>query len=88
MKLHSVLAGVPLVGEELDFDMEITSISYDSRTVSHGSLFVALPGEKDDGQKYISQALERGAAAVLFRERPEGDGPWLVTPDPDRKSVV
>ena len=84
MKLHSVLAGVPLVGEELDFDMEITSISYDSRTVSPGSLFVALPGEKDDGQKYISQALERGAAAVLCRERPEGDGPWLVTPDPRR----
>lgn len=82
MDLRAVLAGVPFEGEEIDLDMEITSISYDSRTVSPGSLFVALPGEKDDGQRYISQALERGASVVLCRERPEEDGPWLVTPDP------
>ena len=47
-----------------------------------GCLFVALPGYKTDGHKYIAQALEQGAAAVLCPHPPEGAGPWLVTPDP------
>ena len=82
MKLRSILAGVPLEGEAFDLEMEITSISYDSRSVQPGALFVALPGEQFDGQRYIPQALEKGAAAVLCREKPEEGGPYLVTPDP------
>ena len=46
-----------------------------------GCLFVALPGSKTDGHRYIRQALERGAAAVLCQRPPEGEGPWLVTED-------
>ena len=46
-----------------------------------GCLFVALPGYKTDGHRYIRQALERGAAAVLCQRPPEGEGPWLVTED-------
>ena len=44
-------------------------------------LFVALPGYKTDGHRYIRQALEGGAAAVLCQRPPEGEGPWLVTED-------
>ena len=55
--------------------MEISSISYDSRTLEPGALFVALPGDKTDGHRYIPQALERGAGAVLCARAPEGPGP-------------
>lgn len=81
MKLRSLLAGVPLTGEIPDPEMEIYSISYDSRTLEPGALFVALPGDKTDGHRYINQALERGAAAVLCQEAPSRLGPFLVTPD-------
>ncbi len=84
MKLRSLLAGVPLTGGSADLDMEINSISYDSRTLTPGALFVALPGAKTDGHRFISQALERGAAAILCRTAPEGAGPWLTTGDPRR----
>ena len=84
MKLRGVLAGVPLVGGEVDMEMEISSISYDSRTTSPGALFVALPGVKTDGHRHIAQALENGAAAVLCREKPAEDGPFLLTPEPRR----
>lgn len=87
MKLRSILAGIPLVGDEFDLEMEITSVSYDSRTVRPGALFVALPGEQSDGHRYIQQALKKGAAAVLCREQPAGDGPYLVTPEP-RKALA
>ena len=84
MKLRSVLAGVPLRGDEFDPEMEITSISYDSRTLQPGALFVAMEGEQFDGRRYIPQALEKGAAAVLCRERPGREGTYLITPDPRR----
>ena len=84
VKLWELLRSVPLTGETPDLDMEINSISYDTRTLKPGALFAALPGARDDGARHIREALDRGAAAVLCRERPEEDGPWLVTPDPRR----
>lgn len=82
MKLCDLLAGVPLTGGEVNLDMEIFSISYDSRTLEPGALFVALPGEKTDGHRFIQQALEKGAAAVVCAAPPDGPGPWLVVENP------
>lgn len=65
MKLRDLLAGVPLTGGNADLNMEINSISYDSRTLEPGALFVTLSGSKTDGHRYVAQALEKGAAAIL-----------------------
>lgn len=81
MKLNDVLAGVSITSGSIQ-DVEITGVCYDTRTMIPGCLFVALPGYKTDGHKFIQTALERGAAAVLCRRPPEGEGPWLTTPDP------
>ena len=81
MKLRKLLAGVPLTEEEFDGGLEISSLSYDSRTLEPGALFVALPGAKTDGSRFIDQAMEQGAAAVLCERPPERPGPWLTTPD-------
>ena len=81
MKLWELLHSVPLTGETPDLDMEINSISYDSRTLEPGALFVTLSGSKTDGHRYVAQALEKGAAAILCREPPR-TGSWLSTPDP------
>ena len=81
MILRDLLAGVPLTGEGAALDMEISSISYDTRTIQSGALFVALSGGKTDGHLYIRTALEKGAAAVLCQRAPEEPGPWLVTED-------
>ncbi|MCI9156069.1 MAG: UDP-N-acetylmuramoyl-L-alanyl-D-glutamate--2,6-diaminopimelate ligase [Lawsonibacter sp.] len=81
MKLRELLAGVPLAGEIPGLDMEISSISYDTRTIQPGALFVALSGDKTDGHLYIQTAVDKGAAAVLCQRAPETPGPWLVTAD-------
>ena len=44
---------------------EITSIEYDSRRVTPGSLFVAMRGETSDGNRYIDRAIAAGAVAVV-----------------------
>ncbi|HEY0941670.1 MAG TPA: UDP-N-acetylmuramoyl-L-alanyl-D-glutamate--2,6-diaminopimelate ligase [Steroidobacter sp.] len=40
-------------------------LSSDSRSVSHGDVFIAFPGAASDGRKYIAQAIEAGAKAVV-----------------------
>jgi UDP-N-acetylmuramoyl-L-alanyl-D-glutamate--2,6-diaminopimelate ligase len=46
-------------------DPEITSLCYDSRRVTPGSLFFALPGQKADGAEFVKQAVANGATAVV-----------------------
>ena len=42
--------------------------SFDSREISGGELFFALPGEQSDGHRWVSAALEAGAAAAVVHE--------------------
>ena len=44
----------------------ITGVAYDSRKVAPGDLFVAIPGLRQDGRRYIEDAIRRGAAAVVL----------------------
>lgn len=50
---------------DLEEEIIITGITNDSRKVSKGDLFVAYNGIHDDGHKYIQQAVERGAKALI-----------------------
>ncbi|MEM1166671.1 MAG: UDP-N-acetylmuramoyl-L-alanyl-D-glutamate--2,6-diaminopimelate ligase [Planctomycetota bacterium] len=45
--------------------VRITDITDDSRTVLPGALFIARPGVRTDGARYITEAVANGAAAVL-----------------------
>ena len=56
-------------------DIEITGLTEDSRTVEKGSLFFARAGKKTSGLDFISQALSKGAAAVVAEE---DSGPFPV----------
>ena len=54
----------------------------DSRAVTTGSLFAALPGEKTDGHVFVAKAFENGAAACLVTHVPEGETrPCIVVED-------
>ncbi len=58
----------------------VSGITADSRAVRSGFLFVALPGAKADGRRFIAEAVARGAVAVLA---PEGTSwPPGVPPRP------
>lgn len=83
MKLEDILAGVPVLDKAGDPSLEISDISYSSRTVAPGHLFAALKGEKTDGNLYIQDALTRGAAAVLTENRYSGEAAagWIQVAD-------
>ncbi|HYH28369.1 MAG TPA: UDP-N-acetylmuramoyl-tripeptide--D-alanyl-D-alanine ligase [Actinomycetota bacterium] len=70
------VAGGSLQGE----DRTVTGVAVDSRSVKPGDLFVAMPGERVDGNRYVSAAIEAGAAGVLS-SREHGAVPVVVVPD-------
>jgi UDP-N-acetylmuramoyl-L-alanyl-D-glutamate--2,6-diaminopimelate ligase len=49
-------------------DRHVTAVTDDSRAVKSGSLFVAVKGERVDGHRYVAQAIEAGAAAIVGQE--------------------
>lgn len=56
----------------LPADIDIQDISTDTRTISKGSLFVALQGANFDGHDFAKQAIEQGACAVVSQKRIDG----------------
>lgn len=65
MKLSALLAALPAAAIAGEGDPEITGIVADSRSVQPGSLFVAVAGGSADGHRFISSAVQGGAAAVV-----------------------
>jgi UDP-N-acetylmuramoyl-L-alanyl-D-glutamate--2,6-diaminopimelate ligase len=70
MKLQELLAGAGAQGPLVNAEVQISSVVYDSRQAKAGSLFVAIHGEKTDGNRFIEAAVERGAAAVVSEMPP------------------
>jgi UDP-N-acetylmuramoyl-L-alanyl-D-glutamate--2,6-diaminopimelate ligase len=62
--LSEALRGVEIL-RRIGDDVPVTGVEYDSRRVQPGSLFVAMRGETTDGNRYIEQAVARGAGAVV-----------------------
>ena len=87
MKLGE-LAGAGHAFSDAVSNIEITGLSADSREVGPGVLFAALPGSLADGAKYIPEAIERGASAILLPEgSPAAEGlgiPVIEEADPRR----
>src|SRR5579885_2041020 len=52
--------------------LELAGLAADSRNVRPGDLFVAIPGTKTDGTRFIGAAVAAGAAAIAAERRPEG----------------
>jgi UDP-N-acetylmuramoyl-L-alanyl-D-glutamate--2,6-diaminopimelate ligase len=52
-------------------DVTTNKITADSRKVQQGDLFVAMAGEYFDGHKYISNAIEQGAVAIVGEQELE-----------------
>ena len=73
MKLHELLRDVPVREMRGDADVDVTSVTPDSRLVKPRTVFVAIPGTAKDGAEFIPQAIEKGAAAIVAESLPTAD---------------
>jgi UDP-N-acetylmuramoyl-L-alanyl-D-glutamate--2,6-diaminopimelate ligase len=63
MTFQQILDGVEVQMQR--GDASVTGVEYDSRRVRPGCCFVAMQGEKTDGNRYIDAAIKAGAVAVI-----------------------
>ena len=65
MQLKQIIQEMPVVKIEGPLEREVCGITYDSRRVTPGMIFVAIPGQKTDGHDFINSAIDRGASAII-----------------------
>src|SRR5687768_14858581 len=65
-----------------------TGIGADSRTLGPGMLYLAVRGSQSDGHRFVTDAVSRGASAVVVEEPRQSVVPEIVVRDGRRAAVV
>ena len=81
MTFQSLLDGAEFLSQSGNPD--VSGVEYDSRRVKPGCAFVAMRGETSDGNRFIDQAIQAGAVAVITdspTENPREGVAWALVP--------
>ncbi|MFZ1005786.1 MAG: UDP-N-acetylmuramoyl-L-alanyl-D-glutamate--2,6-diaminopimelate ligase [Candidatus Sulfotelmatobacter sp.] len=81
MTFQQVLDGAEVLAQSGNPD--VSSVEYDSRRVKTGCVFVAMRGETNDGNRFIDQAMQAGAVAVVTDsavEQQRAGVAWALVP--------
>lgn len=70
-RLSDILYNVALLDVKGSTAISIEGITFDSRKVTSGTLFIAVKGTVTDGHQYISDVVQKGAVAVVCERFPE-----------------
>ena len=88
MKLKALVAGLEGLKAQGNLDIDIEEVECDSRKVKANGMFIAIVGFESDGHKFIKQAIENGASAIMIQEGAKiskqdlvGDVTILMAPD-------
>ncbi|MDZ8117119.1 UDP-N-acetylmuramoyl-L-alanyl-D-glutamate--2,6-diaminopimelate ligase [Pontiella agarivorans] len=89
MKLKELLDKIEAVGFSGGMKVEFGGVTYDSRKVKPGDLFVAVSGYQLDGSEFITQAVSGGATVVVSENRLDlGSGVAHVQVSDSRKALA
>ncbi len=78
MQWNKLIRTLQVIKQGGEGDPEVTHITYDSRRVRSGCVFVAIPGFNVDGDRFIDAAVTKGAAAVVSQKEQAGRKlPWI-----------
>ena len=87
MILRDLLANVNITHAAADTGIEVHGISYDTRTLLAGELFVAIRGYESDGHKHIAEAVKKGAVCIICEQAPVEEIPHVIVED-SRKALA
>jgi UDP-N-acetylmuramoyl-L-alanyl-D-glutamate--2,6-diaminopimelate ligase len=69
-------------------EVALSGLSVDSRTIEPGMVYLAVRGSQADGHRFISQAVGRGAAAVVVEAPQQSGVPEIVVRDGRRSALA
>jgi UDP-N-acetylmuramoyl-L-alanyl-D-glutamate--2,6-diaminopimelate ligase len=93
MALRELISGIESIRVSGAANPHILSVACDSRQVPPGALFFALPGHKTDGNKFVIEAVRRGAIAIASPEprsaETKPDIAWVeLVPGTERRALA
>lgn len=68
MRLLDLLEKIDYISFENQNDQDFSGVTFDSRKVKNGDIFVAIKGYETDGHKFIDKAIENGARCIVYTE--------------------
>ena len=77
-KQISLYTGGSFIVDPIDASKLACGICWDSRELVPDDVFVALPGQRVDGHRFVDDALRKGAAVVLVTDRPDAESCLLA----------
>ena len=78
IKRDTLSATAAVGGKAINGKGEFINFATDSRAVEKGDMFICIRGERTDGHKYVSGAIERGAGAILCEEEVTDKVPCIL----------
>lgn len=86
MNLNELLKPSEILHGDLNAEIPIRGLSYDSRKVKKGDMFIAWKGQHFNGHDYIESAYQKGAVAALVQEKNHEfqDFPQIIVSDTRR----
>ena len=69
MKLSNIMKATGCLKVVKGDDVDVSSVSIDSRLVKKNGVFIAIQGYSDNGLKYIDDAVRRGAKTIIVEEK-------------------
>lgn len=81
-EIGKIIGGINIISWSGDRNRNIETITFDSRNVAGGSLFIAVKGSKTNGHGFISDAVKNGASCVICEklpDNPDKNVTWIVT---------
>lgn len=89
MKLSALLEKISYTLVQGDENIEISSLIYDSRKASPGSVFVCLKGYNSDGHAFADKAIQLGACALIVEDEVAApESVTIVRVDDTRKALA
>jgi UDP-N-acetylmuramoyl-L-alanyl-D-glutamate--2,6-diaminopimelate ligase len=70
-QLKDILNKAGVVRIEGDTGIRVSTLHLNSREITEGSLFFAVPGTRVDGHRFIDQAIQNGAKVIVCSQWPE-----------------
>lgn len=88
MKLTDLIRGMDYECCQGDLDRGISTLVYDSRKIEKDSVFVCITGAVSDGHRYVFQAVQKGAAAVIVEKDVDVPADLTVIKVPDTRLAL
>ena len=83
MTVRELAGAMELTAVGVGLDQPVRGLAYDSRRVAPGDVFFALSGTRSDGARFVRDAVDAGAVAVVAAPGAAVEGaPLLAAPEP------